>query len=146
MTTGLLYSNNSQTFQGLTNLQNIQFNAIPGVPNGITTEVVGSEGLINLQINFRNTADRTVDSGVRGIFFRLDNRAGITPFQWYFRNNGSLIETQIMGLDSNGDLTTGRKLICQTPSSSVQALNCKTFNSVGTNLGMTLGYDISNYE
>jgi hypothetical protein len=146
MTTGLLYSNNSQTFQGLTNLQNIQFNAIPGVPNGITTEVVGSEGLINLQINFRNTTDRTVDSGVRGIFFRLDNRAGVTPFQWYFRPNGSLIETQIMGLDSNGDLTTGRKLICQTPSASVQALNCKTFNTVGTNQGMSLGYDSSNYN
>ena len=146
MTTGLLNSNNSQTFQGLTNLQNIQFNAIPGVPNGITTEVVGSEGLINLQINFRNTADRTIDSGVRGIFFRLDNRAGVTPFQWYFRNNGSLIETQIMGLESNGDLNVKRQVICQGPSAGVQALNCKTFNSVGTNLGMSLGVDVSNYN
>jgi len=140
MTSGLLQSNNSQTFQGLTNLQNIQFSDITTVPNGLTTEV---GQLINWQINFRNTSDRTIVTGTQGIFFRLDNRAGYTPFQYYFRAAGSSTETQLMGLDSNGDLTTGRRLICQTPVSGVTALLCKTFNAVGTNLGMTLGYDVS---
>ena len=140
MTSGLLQSNNSQTFQGITNLQNIQFSDITTVPNGLTTEV---GELINWQINFRNTADRTVVTATQGIFFRLDNRSSVPPFQWYFRAAGSLVETQIMDLASNGDLTIGRRFKCQSATAGINPLIVQTHTSVGVNNGMTIGPQIS---
>jgi hypothetical protein len=136
LSSGLLSSLNSQNFQGITNVQNIQFPDITTVPNGLTTEV---GELINWQINFRNTADRTVVTATQGIFFRLDNRAGITPFQWYFRAAGSSTETQIMGLESNGDLTIGRRLKCQSATAGINPLIVQTSNTVGQNLGVNIG-------
>ena len=95
--------------------------------------------MINWQINFRNTADRTVVTATQGIFFRLDNRPSVPPFQWYFRAAGSSVENQIMDLASNGDLTIGRRFKCQSSTAGINALIVQTSNTVGSNLGMNIG-------
>jgi hypothetical protein len=143
LSSGLLSSLNSQNFQGISNVQNIQFSDITTVPNGLTTEV---GQLINWQINFRNTADRAVVTSTQGIFFRLDNRVGVIPFQWYYRAGGTTVETQIMSLSSEGSLVIGKRLTCQTPSAGVHPLVTKTASEVGRNLGCSIGPEVANYD
>jgi hypothetical protein len=80
----------------------LQFLGDTTVPNGVSIEVAGGL-LINTQINFRGT-NVAVDTSKRGIAFRLDNRTGIQPFQWYVRDAGSSSETLVMSLYDNGTL------------------------------------------
>jgi len=89
---------------GQVDLYAIQFKADSTIPNGLTTEVASSELLLNSQINFRNTSV-TVNTARQGLAFRLDNRAGVQPFQWYIRLAGSGVETLLMSLYDNGALT-----------------------------------------
>jgi hypothetical protein len=73
------------------------------VPNGFGAEFASGELLINTQINFRGT-NAGIVTARRGIAFRLDNRVGIQPFQWYIRLAGSGVETLLMSLYDNGSL------------------------------------------
>jgi hypothetical protein len=100
---GKIFSENGQQFLGGLNCDKIQFTADATIPNGFSTEIASGELLMNWQINFRDT-NVAVNTARQGLFFRLDNRTGITPFQWYKRLAGSSTETQIMGLSINGEL------------------------------------------
>jgi len=100
---GKIFSENGQQFTGGLNCDKIQFTADATIPNGFSTEIASAELLLNSQINFRAT-NVSVNTARQGLAFRLDNRTGFTPFQWYKRLAGSSTETQIMGLSINGGL------------------------------------------
>lgn len=142
LTSGLLQSNNSQTFQGLTNLQSIQFQNLPTYPNGLSYENVGN-GILNYSINFNATADRSVNNAVGGILFELNNRVGFDPFRFQYRAPGDTTSYKILNIRGSGYIDSQSGITVRSNSSSQSTILAYTAFNVGDNNAFLFGANLA---
>ena len=142
LTSGLLQSNNSQTFQGLTNLQSIQFSGLPTYPNGLTYQNLGN-GILNYSINFNATADRAVDNSAGGILFELNNRVGFDPFRFQYRAPGDTTSYKILNIRGSGYIDSQSGITVRSNSSSQSTILAYTAFNVGDNNAFLFGANLA---
>jgi len=72
-------------------------------PCGISTEVGGTNPIVNLEVNFRAPAKNNTYPGAA---IRVDSRSGNPPFVFLYRSSGSAVDNTIATINSSGVFST----------------------------------------